>query len=123
MTGFGGSGFMVKETTLDTMYANFWAGGKPSDYYSWTPIGPGGIRGASRVLGNNSAKKISEKEAFAVIMELYEAQSGLWFHEGLLAPTDIQFQLCEFDKYERVRLGQGTPKNKYSGNIAHNLSK
>jgi hypothetical protein len=122
MTGFGGSGFMVKETTLDTMYTNFWAGGKPSDYYSWTPIGPGGIRGASRVLGNDSAKKISEEIAFDVIMKLYEAQSGLWLHEGLLAPTDIQFQLCEFDKYERVRLGQGTPKNKYNGRIFHKLS-
>jgi hypothetical protein len=26
---------------------------------------------------------------------------------------DIQFQLCEFDKYERVRLGEGRPKSKY----------
>ncbi len=26
---------------------------------------------------------------------------------------DLQFQLCEFDKYERVRLGQGRLKAKY----------
>ena len=29
---------------------------------------------------------------------------------------DIQFQLCEFDKYERVRLGEGRPKARYRRN-------
>lgn len=120
MMGFGGSGFMVKEVTLDTIYTNFWANGKPADYYSWTPIGPGGIRGSSRVLGNDSAKTISNEEALSVIMKLYEDQS-LWKYDGILAPTDIQFQLCEFDKYERVRLGQGTPKNKYQQGKLNNI--
>lgn len=113
LMGFGGSGFMVKEVSLDTMYTNFWADGKPLDYNTWTPIGPGGIRGASRVLGSDSAKKISNEEALDVIKDICDAQSSYWIHEGFLAPTDIQFQLCEFDKYERVRLGQGAPRNKY----------
>ena len=26
---------------------------------------------------------------------------------------DIEHSLCEFDKYERVRLGQGRPRSKY----------
>ena len=27
----------------------------------------------------------------------------------------IEHSLCEWDKYERVRLGQGTPRSKYNG--------
>jgi hypothetical protein len=30
-----------------------------------------------------------------------------------LHAQDIQNCLCEFDKYERVRLGEGTPKQLY----------
>jgi len=28
---------------------------------------------------------------------------------------DLQNCLCEFDKYERVRLGEGRPRNGYRG--------
>ena len=28
---------------------------------------------------------------------------------------EIEHSLCEFDKYERIRLGQGRPKQKYKG--------
>jgi hypothetical protein len=30
-----------------------------------------------------------------------------------LSCSDVQFCLCEYDKYERTRLGEGKPKNKY----------
>ena len=49
-----------------------------------------------------------------VILDLVLQQENYWPKEyGKLSPTDIQFQLCEFDKYERVRLGQGRPRSKY----------
>jgi hypothetical protein len=32
-----------------------------------------------------------------------------------LHAQDLQNCLCEFDKYERVRLGEGRPKAKYNG--------
>ena len=31
----------------------------------------------------------------------------------LLTAHDVQFCLCEFDKYERVRLGEGRPRALY----------
>jgi hypothetical protein len=31
-----------------------------------------------------------------------------------LEMRDIEHSLCEFDKYERVRLGQGKPRSKYT---------
>lgn len=125
--GFGGTGFMTKEILLDTTYTGFWEkqvrshdGGSfsfPKDWLSWTPIGPGALRGAARILGDNSAKPVTNATAFQVIMDLYELQGVMKPHDidGDLSPTDIQFGLCEFDKYERVRLGQGRPRSTYRG--------
>lgn len=112
LQGFGGSGFMTKETLLDTTYTNFWEGGLPCDWWNWTPIGPGARRGAARVMGddNGNDNPLNEERSMYVIMDLVcdEVDIG-----GRLSPTDIQFGLCEFDKYERVRLGQGKPRSKY----------
>lgn len=120
--GFGGTGFMTKEILLDTTYTGFWEDvhehstdgtfSYPSDWKTWTPIGPGALRGASRVLGDNEAKKVTNTVALQVITVLCRAQE-CWWKGNELVPTDIQFALCEFDKYERVRLNQGRPRSKY----------
>lgn len=121
--GFGGSGFMVKETLLDTTYTGFWADQQmtekegmfsfPMDWMNYTPIGPGARRGAARVNGDDEAKPVKYEDANYVIFDLLlDANNGM-YHHGKLAPHDIQFQLCEFDKYERVRLGQGRPRSMY----------
>lgn len=126
--GFGGSGFMTKEVLLDTTYTGFWETKPeyvkdgpfsfPTDWWTWTPIGPGARRGAARVMGDDSAKPLSEQKAAYVIasLGLHDQQEAGLDGELLgskLAPHDIQFQLCEFDKYERVRLGQGKPRSRY----------
>lgn len=126
--GFGGSGFMAKEILVDTTYTGFWEEQKetedagsfsfPDDWYDWTPVGPGARRGAARFLGDDSAKPVSFDKAFDCIMYLLdESKIGDdWPDEfGELCAHDIQFQLCEFDKYERVRLGQGKPRSRYNG--------
>lgn len=123
--GFGGSGFMTKEILLDTTYTSFWDNVEehsvdgtfsfPCDWWDWTPIGPGARRGAARVNGDDTAKPLKEDEASTVIWQLGENQQLFWPDDwDKLAPHDIQFQLCEFDKYERVRLGQGKPRSRYS---------
>ena len=132
--GFGGTGFMTKEITLDTMLTGFWwddptgehqerhSKSYPVDYDRWTPIGPGGLRGAARVMyPDHTPRKIKQQEALEIILLLVRAQDEESPYSGLhwpfawprLSPTDIQFQLCEFDKYERVRLGQGRPRSRY----------
>ena len=121
INGFGGTGFMTKEVLLDTTYTGFWSDthrvgdpmfSYPHDWQMWTPVGPGARRGAARVMGDDLAKPVSESKAHEIILDLCESQCYLWEFDELV-PTDIQFQLCEFDKYERVRLGQGRPRSKY----------
>lgn len=110
--GFGGSGFMAKEVLLDTMHCRFWQTptGLPHDYWAWTPIGPGARRGLERVTG----RELKEKELLPALLEIYEQQEQHWpVEHGSLAPTDVQFQLCEFDKFLRTKNGEGRPRSRY----------
>ncbi len=127
LLGFGGTGFMTKEVLLDTTYSGFWEHtvkhpkdgtfSFPKDWLFWTPIGPGARRGAGRVMGYNDKRMVTEHEAREVICSLLSSQAFNYQHYDSLAPHDIQFQLCEFDKYERVRLGQGRPRSRYKGGL------
>lgn len=132
INGFGGTGFMTKEVLLDTTYTGFWGDrderddgvfSYPEDWQEWTPVGPGARRGVARVMdiedpdSREAATYKRSDGALGIILGLHATQAvdGYWPIDeyGALSPTDIQFQLCEFDKYERVRLGQGRPRSKY----------
>lgn len=112
--GFGGSGFMAKEVLLDTMHCKFWQGGFPQDYLTWTPVGPGARRGINRLLGLPIDNKCTDKDMLCIINKLCFSQDNYWPENWQsLAPTDIQFQLCEFDKWMRVKYNEGTPRSRY----------
>lgn len=116
LPGFGGTGFMTKEVLLDTMLTEgFWPNGrKPADFNFWCPAGPGARRGLNRVFERPLNRRVVPKQATEELLQLFHLRRdywpGGWVHLEL---HDIQFQLCEFDKYERVRHGEGRPRNKY----------
>jgi hypothetical protein len=57
---------------------------------------------------------VGEAQLLQEMISLLEASaSALPAFMPELELHDIQFQLCEYDKYERVRLGQGRPKARY----------
>jgi hypothetical protein len=115
ITGFGGTGFMAKEVLLDTMLVHgVWPGEGPLDLNTWCPSGPGARRGAARVCGDDKAKPLNEADTLVTMRQLYAARTTCWPSDyAELELHDIQFQLCEFDKYERVRLEQGRPRSRY----------
>jgi len=117
ITGYGGTGFMTKEILLDTMLTEgFWPNGeKPADFNQWSPAGPGARRGLNRLFGRRLEKNIVPKQALEEMQEIYEYRHNFWPLGWVgLDLSDIQFQLCEFDKYERVRLGEGRPRSTYT---------
>ena len=103
---------MAKEILLDFVLAS---GVTPDDWQTWTPVGPGGNRGARRVKRGQawqSASK-SDAEALETIREIYEERKIYWRTDFVeLDLTDVQFQLCEFDKYSRVAEGR-RPKRQF----------
>jgi len=112
LQGFGGTGFMTKEVLQDAVHTP--AMDYVEDLNTWCPIGPGARRGLNRVMERDLRAKASESQMLWELMLLYNHRSLNWpRHLGELELHDIQFQLCEFDKMERVKHGQGRPRSLY----------
>lgn len=110
LEGFGGSGFMAKETLLDVMLS----GWKPKDAATWTPVGPGARRGLNRIHLRPLTKNIKAEQ----MQEEIRTLRGLIMQDWPagwqpLTAHDIQFSLCEYDKYCRAALGEGKPRSTY----------
>jgi len=83
-----------------------------SDWMDFVVSGPGSRRGLNRVLGNPVQVKWIEPEWRSAFNRLRSAITPDLAAIGLgdLHAQDFQNCLCEFDKYERVRLGEGKPR-------------
>lgn len=122
INGFGGAQFMLKEILLDTMFTPLWAEGQPRDFNIYCPVGGGAERGLNRLMGREfKDRRIKFPQKLEEMKTLFELREQYWPKDFVeLCLHDIQFQLCEWDKYERVRLGQGRPRNKYKQEIKKN---
>ena len=110
---YGCGSFMAKEIILDYILATKIL---PNDWQTWTPVGPGGRRGADRVL-NGTRMGINEKEALEVIRAVYAMRTEYWREDFVkLDLTDIQWCFCEYDKYSRIPEGK-TPKRRFKPTI------
>ena len=107
VNGFGGSGFMAKEVLLDAMG---WASVRTlvSDEGDWTPPGPGARRGLNRLHGRalnfdgGEARFITEMR---LLLRSLRSLDPEFCKMANLDLHDVQFQLCEYDKYRRVEDG------------------
>ena len=113
LKGFGGTGFMTKEVLQDAIHTSVLA--DCTDRNRWCPIGPGARRGLNRVYDRAVKSKVPDAQMLEEMRELWKMQTLRWlnWHWHELELHDIQFQLCEFDKYERVLHGEGRPRNRY----------
>jgi hypothetical protein len=89
-----------------------------SDWWTWAGSGPGSRRGLNRVLGRPKDTPWDESDWLHRLQILHrEISPGI---ETANMPTlhaqDLQNSLCEWHKYESVRLGEGKPRSKYPGN-------
>lgn len=82
------------------------------DVDTWANPGPGALRGLERIYG----QRHTHEEAIVRMRDLLSLSRNrdIW-------PADwprwelreVEHTLCEFDKYERVRLGEGRPRSVY----------
>jgi hypothetical protein len=85
------------------------------DWYTFAAPGPGSKRGLNKVMGRDkgapyqTAAWLRDLEALhKALLPLLPAHLGSKLHF-----QDLQNCLCEFDKYERARTGDGRPKQYY----------
>lgn len=113
--GFGG--FMAYEVVTDLRHTRYLC--NATDIMTWANAGPGAKRGNYRLLDMPVRRKEREKELNdSVHLELMQklciiSPAYLGEHVPALEMRDIEHNLCEWDKYERVRLGQGRPRSRY----------
>lgn len=100
------------------------------DINTWANPGPGCKRGLNRVFGLDKKAPWDSKERILEHMDVVlEASEDYWpeFAHRMrdAAPKlktpmewemrDVEHTLCEFDKYERTRAGEGRPRGRYRG--------
>ena len=114
VTAFGVGMFLGAQVVADMKYISSW---RPAlDWWTFSASGPGSRRGLNRVLGRPVDAHWSETEWRQRLGEIYEQYKNQT-HDIAILPRlhaqDLQNCLCEFDKYERVRLGEGRPRQRY----------
>lgn len=104
--GFGS--FMAGQVVADLRWA---LTGEWLDRKVWAPMGPGSRRGINRIHNRSISGSLSQKQFMEELRQLV----GQCQPVPGLEMIDWQNCLCEYDKYSRVLLGEGRPKQQYPG--------
>lgn len=111
--GFGGTKFMSMQAVLDMIHTPVLR--NCTDRNDYCPVGPGARRGLSRifcrVLGQGKFD-LNLREMKFLLEISKDFVDDFMFKLHL---DDIEFTLCEFDKYVRVYQGEGKPRSIYNG--------
>jgi alpha-glutamyl/putrescinyl thymine pyrophosphorylase clade 1 len=118
--------FMAYEVVTDLRHTALLD--RAPDIMTWANPGPGAARGLGRILHNDPHKFDQKRDKALLIEEMRKllAVSDEKFGPALQHKTawtdqyipewemrDVEHTLCEFDKYERARLGEGRPRGVY----------
>ena len=126
--------FMSKEIALDLLLTPVLE--NAHDKLTWSPVGPGAVRGLNRLYGRPLQKPLKQAAGLAEMQDILArlaAEPRTVFDPLVTRPvatsaliaqfprigvdygvTDVQFSLCELDKYIRVRDGEGRPRSGYN---------
>lgn len=111
--------FMAYEIACDLRWSLLSADRVPKDVYTWANPGPGARRGLRRIfdreifLANSKAGTQTSIEQMSYLLHEWTRRKAVRYRE--IEMREIEHTLCEFDKYERVRLGEGRPREKFKG--------
>jgi hypothetical protein len=118
MNGMGS--FMTAQVVADLKYVVPLSNAR--DFMTFAAPGNGSERGLNRVMGRAVDTRWRNDDTWrAAFHQLREQIMPELERIGLgdLHAADLQNCLCEMDKYERVRLGEGKPKRRF---VPHNQS-
>lgn len=111
--------FMSGQVVADWTYCDLLS--RAGDLFTWAPVGPGSRRGYNRMMNLPLATAAPKPAQWSeqlqewrsdIVRALGEA-IGTDAYINSVTLHDVQNCLCEFDKYERTRLGEGRPRSQY----------
>lgn len=120
--------FMAGQVVADWTYCSLLE--KAPDLHKWAPMGPGSRRGYNRMMGLPLKAPPPLENVWCYHLQLWRSkivtalswqfgerpQGGVGERNHYLYSLtlhDVQNCLCEYDKYERTRLGEGRPRSRY----------
>lgn len=108
---YGLGSFLAAQVVADLKYAPPLR--DASDWQTFAASGPGSRRGLNRLM-NHAVDGKWREDNWRLTLNRVQTQlnDALHWDEPLHA-QDVQNCLCEFDKWERARTGEGRPKQKY----------
>lgn len=116
MSCFDVGSFLAAQVIADAKHFGEMKNAK--DWDSFAASGPGSKRGLNRVCNFPLKNGWKEEDWKAKLSRLHieinalvNEQIGIPFIDA----QNLQNCLCEFDKYERTRLGEGRPRSRYKG--------
>lgn len=114
----GWGDFLIAQVVADLKYTRYLAGAP--DWHTWAVLGPGSTRGLNRLYNRPLAQRWTQEFALEALNGLRLLLDESLRNEGVakkeeFCAQDTQNCLCEFDKYERVRRGEGRPRSLYPG--------
>lgn len=89
-----------------------------TDTNSWANPGPGAHRGLQRLGGIPFKQRLHDEQMQEGMLELLKLSRDIGYWPNRWKPwemREVEHTLCEFDKYERARLGEGRPKQLFRG--------
>ena len=122
--GWGGGGFMSYEVVTDLYYTPVLD--KAEDNFTWANAGPGAKRGLNRINERPLNQSINQTQANKEMFDIWKMADLYIGNHIPLDKVDMRTlapSLCEWDKYERVRLGQGKPRSVYTPTMFSSVSK
>lgn len=113
--------FMAYEGISDIRYTSIL--NQATDIMTWASAGPGAARGLARMLGKplntfNHGREKDRAEMVVLMREILAASQDFKYWPKEWPSWEMrtsEHSLCEYDKIERVRNGEGRPKARYQG--------
>lgn len=115
MNHIGFSDFMANQVVTDMKYTPLCC--YADDVATFCLAGPGTIRGLNRLLGANKDAPMTRKAAHAKLIDVRDALRTSPLHPHFTDLNNLSNCFCEWDKYERVRLGEGKPRSTYTPTV------
>ena len=114
-----GAGFIAAQVVADVKYTPLLQ--DAPDWWTWAVPGPGSRRGINRYYELPLSTKLGNKEWLAHLHEMIEQVTPLLPDHGPYHAQDWQNVMCEFDKWMRVRKGEGRPRSRYTPDTSYDI--
>lgn len=126
MTVKGYGPFISYEVITDLRHTRYLE--NATDIMTWANPGPGAMRGIQRMMGLEISNEYGHKappdvraqypnregyiDTIRYLLSVAQEFGFKWY--PILEMRDIEHSLCEWDKYERTRTGEGRPRSKFN---------